>query len=171
METIKLKSKLERFTNDRNKYLEEIKRELLDYQSEDNYKVLFTYVEMTFFLTYAFSYHCFIKGNEIQIKKKEWNAAYDDARFDKGIYNIDRLAIREGEVQLSKEEQAYLTGMELAEMETIPYGGVVLDGWICELHTKSNEEALKWNIDEEMNDALIVLIQMMRAWKRELNSN
>ena len=170
METIKLNSKLERFTNDRYKYLEEIKRELLDYLPEDGSRVLFTYVEMTFFLTYAFSYHCFIKGNEVQIKKKEWNARYDDARFDKGIYNIDRLAIREGKVQLNKEEQAYLTGMKLAEMKTIPYGGVVLDGWICELYTKSNEGKLKWNIDEEMNDALTVLIHMMRAWKREFNS-
>jgi len=48
---------METFTNNRDTYLKQIKKELLQYEAEGDWKNIFTYVQIPFFLRYGFSYN------------------------------------------------------------------------------------------------------------------
>ncbi len=161
---------MEKLTNNRDEFLNQIKVELLGYESEGDWKEIFTYAEIPFFLRYAFSYNWSIniKTSKYRLKRKEWNAEYDHLRFNKGIYNLDRLAIKEKELLIDMEAENYLHSINWGNINTIEFKGIVLDGLMCELRIHKIEKSFNWNIDEEMNEDLTKLISVIRNWKREI---
>ena len=161
---------MEKFTNNRDDYLNQIKTELLKYDLTENWKEIFIYAEIPFFLRYAFSYNWSVNSNssKYRLKRKEWNAEYDHSRFNKGIYNLDRLAIVETEIQVNPEDQRFLASIEWNKVGTTKFEGIVLDGLVCELKIKKQKKSLNWNIDDEMNKELADLVKLIRNWKREL---
>ena len=161
---------MEKFTNDGNKFLHQIKSELLEYQLEENWQSIFTYLEMPYFLTYAFSYNWSknSQNSKYRLKRKEWNAKFDHARFDKGIYNLDRLAIVEKNIAIRSKDAEYFNSIDWKAVDTVEFKGVVLDGLICELQIEEGNRVLTWNVDESMNTALKELVYTMRNWKREM---
>ncbi|WP_291722185.1 hypothetical protein [Bernardetia sp.] len=162
---------MERFTNDRNQFVEAIENELMEYEKQKDFEHLFTYVEVPFFLRYAFSYALWFDKNNSKyfLKRKEWNAKYDHSRFDKGIYNLDRLAIIENEVSLNDTDRAYFDKVEWTLLNTIDFEGIVLDGLTCKLRIGKENKTLVWNPDSKMNNKLKELVYLIRNWKRKFD--
>lgn len=160
---------MERFTNNRNEFLNQIKLELLEYENEEDWKEIFSYVELPFFLRYAWSYNWSInvKTSKYKLSRKEWNAEYDLNRFDKGVYNLDRLAIIEKEIPIIRNDEKYFSSIDWDTIKNVEFKGIVLDGLICELRIAS-KKVLSWNTDDEMNQELNRLVYTMRNWKREM---
>ena len=161
---------MEWFTNNRDKFLNQIKSELLQYDNGEDWKEIFSYVELPFFLRYAWSYNWSInlKTSKSKLLRKEWNAEYDLNRFDKGVYNLDRLAIKEKEVSINKDDENLFSSIDWNTIGKVKFDGIVLDGLICELKISENEKLIKWNSDYEMNQELNELVYTMRNWKREM---
>ena len=161
---------MEKLTNDRNKFLNQIKLELLEYEVEENWKEVFTYVEVPFFLQYAFSYNWSVDSanSKYRLKRREWKAKYDHSRFDKGIYNLNRLAIVEKEILINSIDERYFNSIDWNKINTVEFKGIILDGLDCEFQMKDIKKSFSWNIDEEMNKELTELIYTIRAWKREI---
>lgn len=156
---------MERITNDRDKFIEEIKRELFDYKRTENWTTLFEYVEMPFFLRYAYSVNFAVNKSHTKYSflQKTWNAAYDLSRFNLGVFNIDRLAVTEAVIDINMEEQIKFSSIINKEkLATIEFKGIILDGLICELKMPTTQQHLKWNIDEEMNEPLSDLVNGIR---------
>lgn len=161
---------MERFTNNRDEFLNQIKIELLEYENEEDWKEIFSYVELPFFLRYAWSYNWSInvKKSKYKLLRREWNAEYDLNRFDKGIYSLARLAIREKEIPINQKDKKYLNSIDWKNIDKINFDGIVLDGLICELRIGEDEKSINWNYDSEMNQDLNKLVYTMRNWKREM---
>lgn len=162
---------MERFTNNRDEFLKQIKSELLQFENREGWKEIFAYVELPFFLRYAWSYNWSVntKTSRFKLTGKEWNAEYDLNRFDNGVYNLDRLAIKEKEVSISKKDEIFFCSIDWNTIEKLKFEGIVLDGLICELRVAENQRLIQWNSDSEMNQALNELIYTMRNWGREMN--
>jgi len=145
----KTESKMEKITNNRDEYIKAIKSELIEYITEDNYKEIFTYIEIPFFLQYAFSYNWAINTQtlEYRLKRREWNAEYDHKRFDKGIYNLDRLAITEKEIPINQEDKNQLKSTKWELINKVNFKGIILDGLMCELRANESKKSLIWNSD------------------------
>lgn len=162
---------MERFTNDKNQFVEAIENELMEYEEQRDLEHLFTYVEVPFFLRYAFSYALWLDKNNSMyfLKRKEWNAKYDHSRFDKGIYNLDRLAIIEKEIFLDEEDKTYFNTIDWKLLDTIEFTGIVLDGLTCKLQIGKENKTLVWSPDSRMNNKLKELVYLIRNWKREFD--
>ena len=162
---------MERFTNDRNQFVEAIENELMEYEEQKDLEHLFTYVQVPFFLRYAFSYALWFDKNNSKyfLKRKEWNAKYDHSRFDKGIYNLDRVAIIEKEISLNEKDKAYFDEIEWQLLDNVEIEGIVLDGLTCKLKIGKENKVLEWNIDGKMNKKLKELVYLVRNWKREFD--
>ena len=156
---------MERFTNDKIRFLNQIKVELFDFEDSANWITEFEYIEMPYFLNYAFSVNYSVNHakNEFRLIQKNWNSEYDNSRFKLGIFNIDRLAISKEIIKTSKEENAKFNSIDKRKLETIDYEGIVLDGLICELKVPQIEKHLTWNVDKEMNDELSILVNQIRS--------
>ncbi len=161
---------MERFTNNRDKFLNQIKLELLEYENEEDWKEIFSYVELPYFLRYAWSYNLSInsKTSKYKLTRKEWNAEYDLNRFKNGVYNLDRLAIKEKEIALSSTDTNYFHSINWNTISIVKFEGIILDGLICELRIANEKKSINWNSDSEMNLELSRLIYTMRNWKREM---
>ncbi len=161
---------MERFTNNGEEFINQIKSELLEYELEEGWNEIFTYLEIPYFLGYAFSYNWSVnsKKEKYRLKRKEWNAEYDHSRFDKGIYNLDRLAVIEKEIRINSKDEINFKSIEWDAIDKVEFKGIVLDGLMCELQVHENGKSFKWNIDDEMNPELTKLVYTMRNWKREM---
>ena len=161
---------MERFTTDGNELIKQIRSELLEYESEKDWKEVFTYAELPYFLTYAWSYHWSIhtKTSNYKLSRKEWNAKYDFKRFKNGIYNLDRLAIKKQEIPIHPTDEKYFCSIDWKKINKVQSERIVLDGLICELRIAQGEKLIQWNADSEMNQDLNKLIYTMRHWKREM---
>lgn len=161
---------MEKFTNNRDEFINKIKSELLEYEKGEKWKEIFSYAELPYFLNYAWSYNWAINltTSKYRLKRKEWNAAYDLSRFENGIYNLDRLAIRETEISMNTIEESYFHSINWNTINKVKFKGIVLDGLICEIRIADNKKSLRWNTDHEMNQELNKLIYTMRNWKREM---
>ena len=160
---------MERLTNNRDELLQQIKLELLEYEQAKDWEAIFSYVELPFFLSYAWSYNWSKnrKTAKYKLSRKEWNAKYDLNRFNRGVYNLDRLAIIEKEIPISQNDEKYFSSIDWDTIKNVEFKGIVLDGLICELRIASKGKVINWNTDEEMNQDLNRLIYTMRNWKRE----
>jgi len=153
---------MEKFTNDNNAFIAQGKKELFDFPAHPDWVGLFQYVEMPYFLTYAFSVQLAINNSQshFQIRHKVWNTQFDLTRFSKGIFNLSRLAVIEKEsVVLLPSE---VPNIPLAGITTKEITSVVLDGLICEMKIPSLQKHFTWNIDKEMNDELDRLVTWIR---------
>ncbi len=161
---------MERFTNNRDKFLNQIKTEFLQYDNGEDWEEIFSYVELPFFLRYAWSYNWSInlKTSIFKLLRKEWNAEYDLNKFDKGVYNLDRFAIKEKEIAINKDDENLFRTIDWTTIDKVKFEGIVLDGLICELRIAKNGKFIKWNSDYEMNQGLNKLVYTMRNWKREM---
>lgn len=161
---------MEKFTNNKDKFIDQIKSELLSYEFEENWEEIFSYVEMPYFLNYAWSYNWSVNlvNLEYRLKRKEWNAEYDLRRFKNGVYNLDRLAIKEKKISFTLKDEKYFQSIAWNNINKVENNGIVLDGLICNLEVNKFQKSLHWNIDEEMNEELHKLVYTMRNWQREI---
>lgn len=152
------KQNMERFTNDRKAYWDQIKAELLG--SEDSTQLRFRFLEMGQLFTHAFSF-VQLNSSPDQLIQKTWNAKFDNDRFRKGIYNIDRLAVSERAIQLSSKETELLEKLLNEKPGLTHWNGIVLDGLYCHLETEHS--TLNWNCNDEINETGLELIEFLRT--------
>lgn len=152
---------MEKFTNDRNKFIEQIKIELLDFENQENWISKFQYVEIPFFLFYAYSVDISInmQSDMLKMRMKNWEANYNLSRFQLGIYNLDRLAILERNIILKQKTSDFFRRIKYEQLKIIDFKGIILDGLTCELIVMDTNQHLKWNIDKEMNIELQKLVE------------
>lgn len=148
---------MERFSNNREDYWNQIKKELLD--SNDSEKFRFQYLEMGQLFSHGYSV-AQTELNPSQLIFKIWNAEYDNNRFDKDVFNLDRLAIRNSKVELNPQELKKINKLLESELNLIDWGGITLDGLFCqfEIHNKKFD----WNTNNEINSNLTELVELIR---------
>ena len=148
---------MEKFSNNREDYWNQIKKELLDTNDSEEFR--FQYLEIGQLLSHGFSVTLNEK-NPSELELKIWNAEYDNKRFDKGIFNLDRLAIASKKVKLNSQESETINRLLGAELELTNWGGIVLDGLFCQFEI--NGRKLDWNTNEEINNDLTELVELIR---------
>ncbi|MEH0157322.1 hypothetical protein V6R21_24625 [Limibacter armeniacum] len=148
---------MEKFSNNRENYWNQIKKELSDVNDSGDFR--FQYLEIGQLLSHGFSV-TLTEKNPRELVLKTWNAEYDNQRFDKGIFNLDRLAITDRKVELNSQESKTINKLLDSKLELTNWGGIVLDGLFCQFET--NDRKLDWNTNEEINDDLIELVELLR---------
>jgi hypothetical protein len=149
---------MENFSNNRTDYWNQIKLKLLD--SKDYKDFRFRYLEMGQLLTHGLSITQ-VDSHRMKLILKIWKADFDNKRYDKGIYNLDRLATNEKIIELNSEEVKKIDGLLNKELKLTDREGIVLDGLYCQLETEKNK--LVWNSNEEINRNLIELVELLRS--------
>lgn len=150
---------MERLTNSTLKYFNEVKKELTEILLQKNQSLKFTYCEIGLLLTHGFSVS-FITGEKYFLKIKKWNANFDNKRFNLNIYNLDRLAVTEKEIELSNIQLAKIEKLFDGKLELKKLDGIVLDGLYCQFETENY--CLNWNTDVEMDTELFNLIEFLK---------
>ncbi|WP_299890921.1 hypothetical protein [uncultured Lacinutrix sp.] len=150
---------MERLTTNRDSYFKEVIKELTEIDLSNNEESKFVFCEIGQLLTHGFSVSL-ILGEKEYLRMKIWNSHYDNERFKLRIFNLDRLAVTERDLDLSEFELNEVNGILEQELDTKKYAGIVLDGLFCQL--KIGNKTLEWNIDEEMNKNLNSLITILR---------
>ncbi|MDI9310077.1 MAG: hypothetical protein QM535_07670 [Limnohabitans sp.] len=150
---------MERFTTNNDKYFEQIKKELTEIPLPKSQSLIFTYCEIGQLLSYGFSVSL-IKDEKHFLKIKRWNAAFDNQRFNLKIFNLDRLAVAEKNVELTNAELFRIEKLIEDKLELKKNQAVVLDGLFCQFKTK--DCCLNWNTDEEMATALFKVVTFLR---------
>ncbi|GGG08168.1 hypothetical protein GCM10011344_05910 [Dokdonia pacifica] len=149
---------MERFSNSTEAYWNQIQKELLNgYDSKD---FRFQYLEMGQLLSHGFSI-AQTKRNSTQLIVKVWDAAYDNKRFSKRIFNLDRLAITDKKVELTGQELERINRLLNTKLDLTNWGGIVLDGLFCQFEI--NNKKMDWNVNEEINDNLTELVELLRS--------
>jgi len=148
---------MENFSNERNKYWNQIKKELLDLDNAA--KIRFQYLELGQLFSHGFSVTQTNK-NQGELILKIWDAKFDNSRFDKGIYNLDRIAINKKKVELNTKESDIINRLLESNLELTNWKGIVLDGLFCQFEAKGKR--LVWNINEEINGKLNELVKLLR---------
>lgn len=151
--------KVERLTTNRNLYFKEIIKELTAIDLLKSETNRFTFCEVGQLLTHGYSISL-IFGEKDYFKIKIWNSNYDNYRFKLGIFNLDRLAVTESNLDISELDLKEVNRILKLEIDTIEYSGIVLDGLFCQLRIRN--KILEWNIDKEMNKGLNSLISILR---------
>ncbi|MDF1698092.1 MAG: hypothetical protein P1U56_19750 [Saprospiraceae bacterium] len=151
------KEAMEKFSNNRTAYWNQIIAELLTVTDAEEFR--FQYLEVGQLLSHGFSITQF-KNNSSLLIIKIWNAKLDNLRFNKGVYNLDRLAIYTHQVEWNPLEEENVSQLVDAELGLSNWNGVVLDGLFCQLEIDNKK--FKWNINEEMNDSLNKFISILR---------
>ncbi|MCG8386353.1 MAG: hypothetical protein MJA30_12480 [Cytophagales bacterium] len=151
---------MEKFTNNRTEYWNAIKSELLNFsKSQESENLRFSYLEIGELLTHGFS----IQQSDEHIRDlrlRVWNAEFDNNRFDKGIYNLNRLAVAQKTIHLSLNDAEKINEALSQNLELTNWNGIVLDGLFCQLEFDSKK--LEWNVNEEINDETIKLVEFLR---------
>ncbi len=151
------KQQMEKFSNHREDCWNQIKMELLDTNDSGDFR--FQYLEIGQLLSHGFSV-TLTEKNPRALALKIWNAEYDNKRFDKGIFNLHRLAISDRKVDLNTQELETINRLLDSELKLTNWGGMVLDGLFCQFETNSRK--LNWNINKEINDDLTELVELLR---------
>lgn len=148
---------MEKFSNNREEYWNQIKKELLGIGHSGNFR--FQYLEIGLLFSHGFSIILSEKVPQ-ELVLKIWNAKYDNKRFDKGIFNLDRLAIINKKIKLNSRELETVNRLLNSKLELTDSKGIALDGLFCQFET--NLVKLNWNINEEINNNLIELVTLLR---------
>jgi len=148
---------MEKFSNERTNYWNEIKRELLGSYDFEDFR--FRYLEMGQLLSYGFSITQPANNSKTLILSV-WDAEFDNERFDKGIFNLDRLAISNKTIKLNLVEIEKVKELLGKDLNLIDWGGIVLDGLHCQLELENKK--LDWNCNEEINVNLTEFIELLR---------
>lgn len=158
-QALQAEKRMDRFSNSRTDYWNQIIAELSDRENTLLEDYTFRYIELGQLLTHGFSITQ-LKGSKNYLKLAIWNADYDNKRFNKGIYNLGRLAITQHKIKLDSDELARLEKMLKSDLELTNWGGITLDGLFCQF--VSGNKKLEWNSDQEINNNLISLIAFLR---------
>ena len=148
---------MEKFSNHRGDYWNQIKTELLDLNGSEKFR--FQYLEMGQLFSHGYSV-AQTELNPSQLIFKIWNADYDNNRFDKGVFNLDRLAIRDSKVELNPQELKMINRLLDSELSLIDWGGITLDGLFCQFET--DKKKFDWNTNNEINSNLTELVELIR---------
>ncbi|UII20922.1 hypothetical protein [Fulvivirga ligni] len=151
---------MEKFSNSRTEYWNQIIEELSNRKDIKSQRLRFQYIELGQLLTHAFSITQF-EGKTSSLKLAIWNAEFDNKRFDKGIYNLDRLAVTNHDIALNPVELNKLEGLLKLDLELTNWGGITLDGLFCQFEL--GDKKLEWNSNQEINNNLISLIEFLRS--------
>ena len=148
---------MEKFSNNRKEYWNQVKKELKGSIQSDDFR--FQYVEIGQLLTHGFSV-TLTKKNPQELDLKIWDAEYDNTRYDKGIFNLNRIAITEKKVELNSRELDTIKRLLNSSLELNNSDGIVLDGLFCQFEIKDIK--LNWNANEEINKNLNELVKFLR---------
>lgn len=148
---------MEKFSNNREDYWKQIKKELI--ATNDSIDFVFRYLEIGQLLSHGFS-AVLTEKNPRELVLKIWNAEYDNKRFDKGVFNLDRLAITDRKVELNSKEIQTINKLLDSKLELTNRAGIVLDGLLCQFEI--NGRKLDWNVNEEINNNLTQLAELLR---------
>ena len=152
---------MERFTNCRTEYWNAIKTELLNFSEyERDQSQLFTYLEMGQLLTHGFAVQQTSK-NINDLKLRVWDSAFDNKRFNLGIYNLDRLAVTEKTICLNSMDTHKIKRWLAQRPELINWNGIIVDGLFCQLEIK--DEKIEWNINAQINSDLVKFVEFLRV--------
>jgi hypothetical protein len=162
---------MERFTNNRLLLFEEVIKELTPTELPKGYQTLFYYKEVSQLLQYAYSFIALESLNKKDFKYfiKIWDSKYDASRFNLGVYNLDRLAIKEIELKLQDKEHYQIQDFFKKSLEIVAFEGFVLDGLFCQIYFPSKNVNLNWNIDNEMGENLKQLVLFLRKIAQKFN--
>lgn len=150
---------MERLTTDSQKYFNEVKKELTDIDVKQNQILKFTFCEIGQLLSHGYSVS-YLKGEFDILKIKKWNAEFDNKRFNLNIYNLDRLAVIENNIELTTYDIEKIEKILESKLELKKINKIILDGLFCEF--KIEKHSLNWNINEEMNSELSNLVEFLR---------
>ena len=148
---------MERFSKSTTEYRNQIIQELSDVPTTEDTR--FLYLELASFFSHGFSIRQVVNYPKMLILKT-WDASFDNSRFNKGIYNLDRLAVNEKTVDISLEEAELIENSLKNKPGVIAPIGIILDGYFCQLEFKCTK--LNWNTNNEMNGSLSPLIKLLR---------
>lgn len=153
---------MENFSNNREDYWNQIKKELLDTKDAKDFR--FQYLEMGQLLSHGFSV-TMTKKSPQQLILKIWNAEFDNNRFNKGIFNLDRLAITDCKIELNLQEVKTINVLLNKKLGLTNRGGMVLDGVLCQFEVDG--EKIQWTANEEINDDLARLVKLLRNKRQQ----
>ncbi|WP_420574871.1 hypothetical protein [Kordia sp.] len=151
---------MERFSNNRDEFFNQVKIELSTIKSPKGIFTRFIYLEIPYFMRYGFSISGFEESTS-ELLVKSWDAEYDWKRFKIGVFNLDRLAIHEHTIVLNQAEINELNILLTKELGLVEWKGITLDGFYCQLTTKATK--LNWNTNYEINANMIALIDFLRG--------
>ncbi len=149
-------------TTDSIKYHAEIKRRLTE-KFESGWTPVWNYCEMTQLLNYGLSF-TFLMKEGLQNRKilfRNWiNNINNEAKL--GIYNLDNIRIKEEEISFTLDDTFEIQNLIKRDIGTIKNKGIVLDGYDKQFTEFKSNSKFKWNLDEEMNKDLSLLIKKIK---------
>lgn len=153
-------------TTDSEKYFARIKEHLTE-RFDADWSPEWNYCEMTQLLHYAYSLTFLRQKGSANSKVLYKNWIIDiKAEHRLGIYNLDSIRTHEEEIHLPISKSLEILEMlKNKSISTLKLEGIVLDGYFNQLTNFKQNKKLNWNLDEEMNDSLSLLIQEIRKLK------
>ena len=151
----------EHFTNDHLEFTDQIKRELLAPAGHGVTQVVYmVFAELPY---ERFAIH-YVKGETNNLCIRFWNDTLDKVRFSLGIYNLDRIAIKESKIELSSSQVKMLDNLANIKPVVTEFRGVILDGYAYQLTLcKENQQTYEWRhhsqIDSSMKKLLDKLVE------------
>lgn len=140
---------MERFTNDYQQLLNEVKRELLAPALRPPEELLVSYLELPWFAGGQLAWHLAHDplARQHRLVWLAWDAAYDLGRFATRVYNLDRLRYWQHTCLLTAPQQQQLAAImaALTLPDTLEQTGyIMLDG--VEYELKLPAAHLRWRL-------------------------
>lgn len=152
---------MERFTNNFQEVLNQLKKEFFDFKNINPEIEILTFLEYPKHpIHYGISFY--IKNDKLKCLFRYWDSAYDNNRFKSGVFNIDRLAISEQMLEINDTFVQAFNKIDFDALNTIETEGISIGGWHVEINIVKLNKCLDWNFDQQMNPSLRELVQLIR---------
>jgi hypothetical protein len=149
---------MSRLTTDRVIYQSEIKKLL----TEDfgAYQPLWSYFEMTQSLTYGYSLTFVIKANNYSTRKVLLRNWKNDllSNENQEIFNLDTIIITELALDIILNDTFEIQALGRRDINVLETDSIIIGGYYKEFTDFQSNRSYKWNIDEEMNEHLAILV-------------
>ncbi len=98
---------MERFSTNYQDLMTQVRHELLTVNLRENENVVVRYSELPWFAGGQFSVSLLAAGDNqpFRLVRQSWDHAYDLKRFSLGVYNLDRLCLKQQLIDLSESQQ------------------------------------------------------------------
>jgi hypothetical protein len=150
---------MSRLTTDRMIYQSQIKKNLTEIFG--TYKPLWSYFEMTQSLTYGYSLTFLLKENSYNTRKVLFRSLKNDLLLNETqtkIFNLDRIIITETALDITLNDTFEIQALRRKDINVLETDSIILGGYYKEFTDFQSNRSYKWNIDEEMNEHLTILV-------------
>lgn len=154
----------ERFTRHLSKFEEEIQRELETSINITDHSVKLIFTQFSVLPYDRFAIH-YVQGSSSRLLIKSWDNEYDNGRFRLGVYNLDRIAIKESIIHLTHEQTEYLDRLIILDYFVKPFEGILLDGYRYSLKlkaTNNQETNIEWQHYSQISNNTKQLVEFLR---------